>query len=178
MSRPAQPPASYNLSSTSDSAPPVPTVPIPLTVRASFALWLVAVAAGLFETVLVVGEMVANGSGSAREITVGVAIRLSVFTAAVVTALYMRRGRNWARTALALGLGVLGTASLVAEPISKLVHGEAVGAALSQANALELVFGVSRALHVSAVLIAVVLMFQPAANAYSRNAHASPLRIT
>jgi hypothetical protein len=97
----------------------------------------------VLETLLVVGEMVAGGSGAAGKIAVGVTIRLVVFIAAVVTALYMRRGRGWARIALALGLGVVGTASLVAEPIRKLVQGESIGAAISHANALDLLFGAS-----------------------------------
>lgn len=173
MSHPAQSRASHNPSATSDAGAPVPTVPIPLPVRTAFALWLVAVAAGVLETLLVVGEMVAGGSGAAGKIAVGVTIRLVVFIAAVVTALYMRRGRGWARIALALGLGVVGTASLVAEPIRKLVQGESIGAAISHANALDLLFGASRALHVTAVLLAVVLMFLPAANAYFRQRRAA-----
>jgi hypothetical protein len=88
--------------------------------------------------------MVAGGSGAAGKIVVGVTVRLVVFIAAVVTALYMRRGRGWARIALALGLGVVGTGSLVAEPIRKLVQGEFIGAAFSPANALDLLFGASR----------------------------------
>src|SRR5215203_6796772 len=97
MSHPAQSRASHNPSATSDAGAPVPTVPIPLPVRTAFALWLVAVAAGVFETLLVVGEMVAGGSGAAGKVAVGVTVRLVVFIAAVVTALYMRRGRGWAR---------------------------------------------------------------------------------
>jgi hypothetical protein len=43
-----------------------------------------------------------------------------------------------------------------------------VGSLLSEANALGVLFGVSRALHITAVLTALVWMFVPAANAYFR----------
>ncbi|MFJ9414542.1 hypothetical protein ACIRPT_10300 [Streptomyces sp. NPDC101227] len=143
-----------------------PTPPAP--VRAAFALWVTAVAAGAFETVLAVGRMVAEGSGSVPAIAVGLTVRLAVFTAALLIALRMRRGRGWARITLALGLGVAGTASMVVEPLRALAQGHSPGAALAQADALDLVFGASRALHVTAVLTAVVLMFLPAANSYFR----------
>lgn len=75
-----------------------------------------------------------------------------------------------ARIALALGLGVLGTASMVVQPLGYLADGGSVADALSRAGALDLVFGASRAVHVAAVLTAVALMFRPAANAYFRRA--------
>jgi hypothetical protein len=51
--------------------------------RAAFMLWLVAVAAGLFETTLVVVDATAGDLGSAAEVAVGVGIRLLVFTGLV-----------------------------------------------------------------------------------------------
>lgn len=63
----------------------------------------------------VVGEMVADGSGPA-EIAVGLAVRLTVFTAVLLVAIRMRAaGRRWACITLSLGLGVVGTASMVIE---------------------------------------------------------------
>ncbi|MFJ8869969.1 hypothetical protein ACIRD6_29920 [Streptomyces sp. NPDC102473] len=130
-------------------------------------------AAGAFETVLAVGGMVADGSGSAAEIAMGLAIRLPVFAAALLIALHMRRGRGWARIILTLGLGVAGTASMVVQPIRALAQGRHLGAAFGEAGAMDLAFGASRALHVAAVLTAVVLMFLPAANAFFRARRAS-----
>ncbi|MEU7728077.1 hypothetical protein AB0B78_22975 [Streptomyces sp. NPDC040724] len=134
----------------------------PAPVRAAFALWVTAVAAGAFETALMVGRDPAEGFG------VGLAVRLAVFTAAVLVAVRMRRGAGWARIALAIGLGVLGTASLVVEPLGFLLDGGSLADALARADALEWVFGVSRTVHLAAVLTAVALMFRPAANAFFR----------
>jgi hypothetical protein len=141
-----------------------PTVPAP--VRAAFALWVTAVAAGVFETALMAGRLLADDSTSAAELAVGLSTRLVVFTTAILVALRMRRGRNWARIALALGLGLAGTASMVAEPIRALTRGGGVG--LADVGAADLAFGASRVLHVAAVLFAVVLMFLPAAGSHFR----------
>ncbi|MET8754436.1 hypothetical protein ABZW32_30730 [Streptomyces sp. NPDC004667] len=140
----------------------------PREVRGAYALWLTAVGAGAFETVLAVGRMALDGTGSAGEIGVGLAVRLVVFTAAVFAALRMRGGARWARIALAVGLGVLGTASMVLQPLGYLLDGGSPVDALARAGALDLLFGASRALHVGAVLTAVALMFRPASNAYFR----------
>ncbi|MFD7558679.1 hypothetical protein ACFV9E_29575 [Streptomyces sp. NPDC059835] len=145
-----------------------PVAAPPAEVRTAHRLWLTAVAAGAFETVLAIGRMVADGTASAGEIGVGLAVRLTVFTAAVLVAGRMRGGARWARITLALGLGVLGTASMVAQPLAHLADGGSLSAALSQADALDWLFGTSRAVHVAAVLTAVTLMFRPAANTYFR----------
>ncbi|MFB7260334.1 hypothetical protein [Streptomyces nojiriensis] len=140
----------------SDPGPP------PAAVRAAFALWVTAVAAGAFETALMAGRAPADGIGA------GLAVRLAVFTAAVLVALRMRRGAGGARITLAVGLGVLGTASLVVGPLGYLLDGGSLSDALARADALEWVFGASRTVHLAAVLTAVVLMFRPSANRYFR----------
>ncbi|RSS47753.1 hypothetical protein EF912_26090 [Streptomyces sp. WAC07061] len=112
--------------------------------------------------------MAAGGTGSAGEIGTGLAVRLTVFTLAVLCARRMRGGARWARVALALGLGVLGTASMVVRPLGYLADGGSVADALARAGALDLLFGAGRGVRVAAVLVAVALMFRPAANLYFR----------
>src|SRR5215217_7495013 len=73
----------------------------PRQLRASFSLWLMAVAAGLFETILVVIDAAAGEVGSAAEVAVGVTARLLAFTGLLYLAVRLRQGRNWARIALA-----------------------------------------------------------------------------
>ncbi|GAA1876228.1 hypothetical protein [Asanoa iriomotensis] len=137
---------------------------VPAVVRAAFVLWLVAVGAGIFETILVVASGEA-GDGAAA----GVAVRSAVFAAAILVAFRMLAGRRWARLTLTLGLGVLGTLSLVVDPVLWLVDGNSLGTLLANASAVDLTFGVSRGIHVAAVLSACALMFAPSANAYFRS---------
>lgn len=57
---------------------------------------------------------------------------------------------------------------MVAEPLGNLLDGKSISAALDQFGALDWLFGISRTVHVAAVLTAVALMFRPAANVYFR----------
>ncbi|MFE2285389.1 hypothetical protein ACFXDJ_14585 [Streptomyces sp. NPDC059443] len=140
----------------------------PKTIRTAHTLWLTAIAAGAFETVLAITRMTADGTGSAGEIGIGLAVRLTVFAAAALIARRMRAGARWARITLALGLGVLGTASMAVQPLGYLLDGGSLSAAAARAGALDWLFGASRAVHVAAVLTAVALMFRPASNAWFR----------
>jgi hypothetical protein len=92
---------------------------VPREVQASFLLWLTAVAAGVVETIVRVIDSLTVGSSSGGEADVtGVAIRVIVYTVAVYIIAQMRLGKRWARITLAVLLGVIGTLSLVIDPIS------------------------------------------------------------
>jgi hypothetical protein len=144
--------------------------PVPPIVRTSAILWIGAVAAGAFETVLAVIGMFSDGSATAGALISGVGLRLVVFGTAIFLALRLRQGRNWARWALAVLLGVFGLLSMVVEPVQWLLAGHSIVEAVSGAHAMDLLFGGSRLAHVLAVLAAMVLMFQPKANGYFRSA--------
>ena len=158
-------------SQSSGKATAVGPVAAPREVLASFALWLAAIAAAVFETVLVLIEVLSGHSAlSAGGVIVGVGMRLLVFGAVVYVASRMLGGRNWARIALAIGLGVIGTLSIVIGPVSWLAAGHSVGEFLSGADPMLLLFAASRVVHLIAVFSALVLMFRPAANDYFRAA--------
>jgi hypothetical protein len=144
-----------------------------MQLRASFWLWLLAVAAGLFETTLVVIDATAGGVGSAAAVAVGVGVRLLAFTGLVFLATRLRQGRNWARIALAVLYGGLGALSLVSGPVTWLAGGGSVTDAVASADLGSLLFAGSRLVHLGAIIAALILMFHPAANAYIRSAHRS-----
>ena len=152
-------------------------VAAPNDVRASFVLWLAAVAAGVFETILVIIEAVSGqlalGIGG---VIAGVSMRLLIFSVVVYVASQMLRGRNWARFVLAIGLGVLGTLSIVIGPVSWLAEGHTIGEFLAGADLMVLLFASSRVVHLMAVFAALVLMFRPAANDYFRAARSAGRR--
>ena len=152
-----------------DTFRPDPRPGIPKQLQASFRLWLVAVAAGLFETALVVVHATSGEVGSAAQVAAGVAVRLLVFTGAVALAARLRQGRNWARVALAVLLGGLGTLSLVIGPVTWLAEGGSLAdaaVAVATADLGSVLFAASRVVHLGAVIAALLLMFHPAANAY------------
>jgi hypothetical protein len=157
----AQPPGSGGLR-------PDPRPGVPVQLQASFRLWLAAVAAGLFETALVVVDAIDGDVGSAAEVAAGVAVRLLVFAGAVFLAAQLRLGSNLARVALAVLLGGIGTLSLVIGPVTWLAEGGSLADAVAAADLGSVLFTASRVVHLGAVIAALILMFHPAANAYIR----------
>lgn len=139
--------------------------------RAAFGLWLAAIAAGVFETFVVVA-----GGDAGDSPAIGVAVRAAVYVVVVLVALRMRAGRRWARLALALGLGVAGTLSLLIGPVEWLLDGNSVRAQSENGGAIWWLETAARALHVAAVWAAVPLMFTPAANRFFRGAAARVAR--
>jgi hypothetical protein len=148
---------------------PGPLPGVPKEVQTSFLLWLTAVVAGVLETIIrVINELsVGPGSGGEANLT-GVAVRVIVYTVAVYIIAQMRRGKRWARLTLAVLLGVIGTISLVIDPISWLAGGNSLGEVFTEADLLFFIIAPIRIVHLGAVILALVFMFLPAANTYFR----------
>ncbi len=145
---------------------PGPLPGVPGEVQASFLLWLTAVATGVVETVIrVIYSSV--GPGGEADVT-GIVIRVIVYTVAVYIIAQMRLGKRWARLALAVLLGGIGTLSLVIDPISWLTGGNALREVFAQADLLFYIVVPIRIVHLAAVIAGLVFMFLPAANDYFR----------
>lgn len=125
--------------------------------------WYVAIAAGAFETVLMVGDGLARDSLSPGAAAAGAGLRVIVFAAALLLTARLARGSRAARTALLVLLGILGLGSLVVAPVVWLVAG-APGPV--RTDVVWLVFVASRLVHVGAVVAAVVWMFRPEASGW------------
>jgi hypothetical protein len=82
----------------------------------------------------------------------------------------MRLGKRWARLTLAVLLGGIGTLSLVIDPISWLAGGNSLSEIFIDADLLFFLIAPIRAVHLAAVIAALVLMFLPSANTYFRTA--------
>lgn len=104
---------------------------VPGEVRASFALWLTAVGAGIVETAVRVAGSLAGGPENS-----GLLVRVIVYAVAVYVIAQMRRGKRWARLTLTVLLGGIGTLSLVVDPISWLAAGNRLGEVFAQADLL------------------------------------------
>ena len=148
---------------------------VPKEVQASFLLWLTAVGAGVLETIIRVIDALAigwaSGSGGETDVTgviSGVVIRMIVYTLVVYIITRMRLGKRWARLTLAVLLGVVGTLSLVIDPISWLAGGNSLSEAFTEANLLFSLVAPIRTVHLAAVIAALVFMFLPSANTYFR----------
>ena len=148
---------------------------VPKEVQASFLLWLTAVVAGVLETIIRIIDALAmgfaSGSGGETDVTGAISnvlIRVIVYTLVVYIITRMRLGKRWARITLAVLLGVIGTLSLVIDPISWLAGGNSLSEVFTQADLLFFLIAPIRTVHLAAVIAALVLMFLPAANTYFR----------
>jgi hypothetical protein len=140
---------------------------VPKEVQTSFLLWLTAVAAGVVETIVRIIHTLSAGSGG-EEVVTGVVIRAIVYIVAVFIIFQMRLGKRWARLALAILLGGIGTLSLVIDPISWLAGGNSLREVFTEADLLFFIVAPIRIVHLAAVIAALVFMFLPAANTYFR----------
>ena len=138
---------------------------VPRAVQTAFVLWLVAVGAGVAETIVRLIDSLAAGAGADVS---GVVIRAIVYTAVIYVATRMRSGKRWARGTLAIALGVVGTLSLVVDPISWLAAGNSLRDVFAEADLLFAFVAPIRAVHLAAVIGALVFMYRPAADAYFR----------
>jgi len=152
-----------------------PSPGVPKEVQASFLLWLTAVGAGVLETIIRVIDALAigwaSGSGGETDVTgliSGVVIRVIVYTLVVYIITRMRLGKRWARLTLAVLLGVVGTLSLVIDPISCLAGGNSLSEVFTEADLLFYLVAPIRTVHLAAVIAALALMFLPAANTFFR----------
>jgi hypothetical protein len=150
---------------------------VPREVQASFLLWLTAVAAGVVETIIrVINSLFVDSGNGGEADVIGVVIRVSVYAVVVYIIAQMRLGKRWARLTLAVLLGVIGTLSLVIDPISWLAGGNSLREVFTQADLLFAFVAPIRAVHLAAVIAALVFMFLPAANNYFRAARSATRR--
>ena len=135
----------------------------PLTARWATSFWLLAVGAGVAETVVHVAGAIGDGVGLPA--LVGqIAVRAVIYGALlVVIDRYFRRGVAWARYLLAGVLGTVGLASLIYEPIAWLSRNDPTALDWS---AEFLTSATLRTIHLSALLAALILSFRPGTNTW------------
>jgi hypothetical protein len=129
-------------------------------VRLAARLWVLAVAAGLLETLLIVLQ----GQHHGADLVVGVLVRTIVVALALLAVRWLCTGSRAARLTLAVALAGLGSLSLLIGPVEWFAGGHSLGEAYRAADGWDLVFAGSRVVHVAAVWTATGLMFTPAAN--------------
>lgn len=141
------------------------TIPAPL--RWSITAWLAAVAFGAAETLV---RLALPEPPTAGEIVA----RTAVYAVVAVLVLTLSSGHTAVRTAVAVLVGVVGTLSLITEPVQWLAAGGSPAAYLAAADGPTLLVAGLRAGHVLAVLVALTTLFHPRVNAYFR-APAAPV---
>ncbi|GAB3834501.1 hypothetical protein [Kribbella italica] len=139
--------------------------PSPLTARAATGAWLLAVGAGVAESVLGLTLAIHDGA-SVLGLVAQVALRTILYGGLfVVIDGYFRHGVAWSRWVLAGLLGTIGTASLLIGPITWLTGHSLGDLSLTPVLFLEAAL---RTVHVLAVIAALGLTFHPDTNQWFR----------
>ncbi|GAB2684746.1 hypothetical protein GCM10009743_70340 [Kribbella swartbergensis] len=121
-------------------------------------MWLLAVGAGVAETVVAAGGAIHDGI-SLPALAAQLAVRAVVYGALfVVIDRYFRRGIPWSRYLLVGLLGTVGLASLLYEPLTWLTEQDLSAVPWSAAFLLTATI---RTIHLSALLAAVTLTLHP-----------------
>ncbi|WP_306369556.1 hypothetical protein [Nocardiopsis sp. CC223A] len=139
----------------------------PPTLRTACLLWLVAIGAGVVESVIGAAGVIA-GEGFGPGLVANIALRTVVYGGATLLVLRLYQGRGWARIALAALLGCIGLATLVVPLVGWFAADGDVGAALAAAGGADLAYYTVRGVHIAAVLGAMVAMFLPSSGAHLR----------
>ncbi|GAA1879904.1 hypothetical protein GCM10009836_71580 [Pseudonocardia ailaonensis] len=140
----------------------------PPAVTMSIALWFTAIGCGIAESLvhLLTPDPPAPAALAARYL---------IYAALALLVMALHSGRNAVRWAVAGLLGVIGTASLLVEPVRWLAAGGSIPDFLAAATGSQLVIVTLRAVHVLAVAAALVALFRPAASRwFTRERPAGP----
>jgi hypothetical protein len=144
----------------------ITAVEAPLTARWATLMWLLAVGAGVAESVLGAVQAVRDDI-SLPALAAQLAVRTLVYGGLFVTIdRYFRHGVPWSRNLLAGLLGTVGLASLVYEPVTWLTQHDLNNLDWS---APFLISAILRTVHLSTLLAALTLTFHPETNRWFRH---------
>jgi len=136
----------------------IPLPEPPTAVRLAVALLAVALVSGAVEAYVRVAQ---STGGVPLAVLDEITPRLVLYGVIGLVVGRFHRGSRWAHGVLLVGIGVVGTASLVIDPVMWLVSGPDVGATVAGLTAADWLVVTARAVHLVAVLVAVALMLHP-----------------
>jgi hypothetical protein len=139
-------------------------------------LWLGAIATALVELGVRLALDPQGFAGAIADSGTELTVRFAAYTLLLTLSLLMRSGRGWARWALLVVFGGLGTFSLIFEPVEWLMAGGSTATFLANADAATWAMTLSRVAHLLCVWGAILLMFAPTARAFFTRRPALGLR--
>ncbi|MFI6868512.1 hypothetical protein [Nocardia sp. NPDC050406] len=139
------------------SLPRLVTTPTPVRPRpVAIALQaiLIAVYCGIGETVLRAAVLLDRPHADIGDLLPALAVRAAIYLTVIALAFRMAAGAQWARWTLIAGLGTVGLASLVVEPLRAVLTTPHLSQLFVDLTTESLVLGTLRAVHLAAVLVA------------------------
>jgi hypothetical protein len=149
-----------------DAVPTVraPRRPTPRPVQVSVLLWMVAIGAGIAETILAVPQRAADGTGDG--LLAGSAIRMLVLVTMAFVVAELIDGHRSARSLLTVVLGGLTAASLSGPLVWLVTDGHSITDAVTGAGFVDVVVNAFRFVHLAATCAAIAAMYRPSANGF------------
>lgn len=137
----------------------------PPEVERAISLGLIAVGAGIFETLLRVVHAFATQPTPGSTVW-DATIRMLLCTALWSLVLRLRRGEHWLRISLAVVLGGLAALCTVVPVVSSMIAGHAVLSFLPDSGGWMVAFATVQAGYTVAVLLATIRIFSPEASRF------------
>ncbi|WP_067816926.1 hypothetical protein [Nocardia inohanensis] len=146
------------MSVTATGTAPTPKNPAAPALSVAFRAIVIALAAGTSEAVFQAARYLDHPAADIADLLPGLMIRATVYLAVLALAYRMADGSRWARNTLMIGLGTLGLASLLIEPIGAVL--DAPGELFARWTVASWLIAVCRTVHIVAVLVAVPAMLR------------------
>ncbi|WP_194817004.1 hypothetical protein [Nocardia sp. XZ_19_385] len=140
----------------------------PRPVALAFGALVVALLAGVAEALAQTALLLERSDADLGGLATGLAMRAVLYLVVLAVAIRMTHGDRWARVALTFGIGVLGLASLLVEPIRAVLSTDDIGTLFDGVTASGVGIAIFRAIHVAAVLVAIPAMYHRIARPYFR----------
>ncbi|WP_345494396.1 hypothetical protein [Nocardia callitridis] len=131
--------------------------PTPRAIRVAFVGFVVALLAGVVEAIA--QTALAAGDTHPGSLATALTVRLTIYLVVFAAALRMTYGSRWARRVLAVGIGIVGLASLLIEPLAQALSADQLGDLFTDVTTEFVLIFVLRTIHVLAVLVAVPAMY-------------------
>lgn len=133
----------------------------PLSITIGSSALILAIAAGVTESVLAIAHLVA-GSGLSPADGIQIGVRSIVYAAGVALAVLAYQGRRFARWALLIMIGLLWLGTLLIPMAAEVVNGAGLWSAFG--GDVDPIFPVVRSLHLLLVPIGLIGLFRPSAS--------------
>ena len=141
---------------------------VPRPVAVAYPALVVALLAGIAETIARAAIALDDPDVEPAGLAIGLTTRCVVYLAVLLVAIRMTHGDRWARLLLTFGVGVIGLASLLIEPMTAALDTEDLGAIITGVTVDDVLVATLRIVHILAVPIAVIAMYTPTARNYFR----------
>ncbi|WP_433198030.1 hypothetical protein ACQP1G_02780 [Nocardia sp. CA-107356] len=140
----------------------------PRSVSVAFTGLVIALLCGVGEAITYTAVELDGPNADIGSLATGSAIRGAIYLAVLAVGIRMANGARWARIVLTVGIGVIGLASLIVEPLAATLSAKEITDLFDHLTPAAIITGAFRTGHILAVLIAIPAMYHPTARRYFR----------